>query len=89
MHRPFPQYLAAPIQVLWFEPDDMGIMIAAFTFALIYGGWYMWMMVIVGPWYYGRLKKRFPRGFFRHVLYFAGLIKLEGYPSYFEDTFIE
>jgi hypothetical protein len=43
----------------------------------------------VGPYVYIRAKKKYPRGFFKHILYFFGLTKLEGYPTYHERDFVE
>jgi type IV conjugative transfer system protein TraL len=88
MTKPFPQYLSAPLQVLWFEPDELGVVFACFLFALIYGSVF-WVFLFIAPWYYSRAKKRHPRGFFRHVLYFIGITGMKGYPSYFEERFIE
>ncbi len=88
MTKPFPQYLSAPLQVLWFEPDELGVVFAFFLFAMLYGSFF-WALLFMAPWYYSRIKRRYPRGFFRHVLYFAGLTGMKGYPSYFEERFIE
>lgn len=88
MTKPFPQYLSAPLQVLWFEPDELGVVFTFLLFALIYG-YIFWAFLIITPWYYSRAKKRYPRGFFRHVLYFIGITGMKGYPSYFEERFIE
>jgi len=87
MKRRFPQYLSSPFQVLWFETDELGIIFLFFTVALIYGG-VSWIMLLAGPWMYSKLKKKYPRGFLRHLLYFMGLVSMKGYPSYFEEEFI-
>jgi len=84
----FPQYLSSPFQVLWFETDELIIAFAFLIFALIFG-YLFWLLLFVGPYLYTRLKKKYPRGFLRHVLYFIGLIRIKGYPSYFEREFIE
>lgn len=87
----FPQYLSAPLQVLWFESDDIGMM---FLF------WFIIMVVLdlsikflplvgVGAWLYISTKKNKPRGFFRHVLYQFGFISLRNYPAYLENIFHE
>jgi type IV conjugative transfer system protein TraL len=84
----FPQYLSSPFQVLWFETDELVIVVVFLIFALIFG-YLFWLLLFVGPYLYTRLKKKYPRGFLRHVLYFIGLIRLKGYPSYFEKEFFE
>jgi len=88
MEKRFPRYLSEPYQVLWFEPDDLGL-VAVFIFLAICFGGIFWLFIIVGPWLYMRSKKNAPRGAFKHYLYCIGLLNFNGYPSYFEDTFIE
>ncbi len=84
----FPQYLSSPFQVLWFETDELIIVVVFLIFALIFG-YLFWLLLFIGPYLYTRLKKKYPRGFLRHVLYFIGLIRMKGYPSYFEKEFFE
>lgn len=86
--KKFPQYLSSPYQILWFETDDLAIVMIFFLLALLFGHIF-WLMVLVGPYIYTKIKKRYPRGFLRHILYFLGLIKMKGYPSYFEKEFTE
>jgi type IV conjugative transfer system protein TraL len=88
MEKPFPQYLSAPLQVLWFEPDELGVVFTFFLVAMIYGS-VTWLLLLIAPWYYCRLKKEYPKGFFRHVLYFIGITSMKGYPTYFEERFFE
>jgi type IV conjugative transfer system protein TraL len=88
MRKKFPQYLSAPFQVLWFECDEIGIICVFFTIAMIFGS-LTWFFLIIGPWYYSHLKKKYPRGFLRHCLYFMGLVRLHNYPGYFEELFVE
>jgi len=84
----YPQYLTKPFQVLWFEPDDMAVMTASLIIANQFGG-YLWFLVIIIPWGYSRFKRQYPRGFLRHILYFAGIARLKGYPSSFDTHFQE
>ena len=88
MKHTFPQYLSAPFQVLWFEADELGIVMIFFVLAMIFGGLF-WVLQVIGPWYYSSIKKRSPRGFLRHILYFVGVLELKGYPTYFEKEFCE
>jgi hypothetical protein len=48
-----------------------------------------WLAMIAIPLGYGLLKRRYPRGFLRHLFYLAGWSTLHGYPIYFEEEFIE
>lgn len=85
----FPQYLSKPYQVLWFEPDDIAVIIAtAFIFGVKIGGWF-WLCVLAVPIAYGRLKRNYPRGFIKHVGYFLGIFSFKGYPTYFQQKFME
>ena len=84
----FPQYLSAPLQVLWFEADELAVMIIFFTISSLYGGWF-WLSLILGPFFYLRIKKNYPKSFIKHLLYFAGLKTPRNYPSFFEKLFLE
>ncbi|MFW9603790.1 MAG: type IV conjugative transfer system protein TraL [Trichlorobacter sp.] len=88
METRFPHYLSQPFQVLWFEPDDLAVMTAAFIIAQQFGGW-LWLLLILAPAWYRRLKRRHPRGFLRHALYWLGLAPMHGYPPFFSDRFHE
>lgn len=84
----FPQYLSQPFQILWFEPDDMAFMAVGFIFAQKFGGVF-WFLMFALPWIYGRMKKRYPRGFLRHTLYFTGIAPMRGYPHFFQKHFLD
>ena len=88
MDRKMPQYLSAPYQLLWFEPDDLGIMVVGYMLAMVFGGIF-WLAMIIAPVAYGKVKKSYPKGFLRHLFYFAGWTELKGYPSFYEEVFIE
>jgi hypothetical protein len=88
MQRTFPQYLSKPYQILWFEPDDIAIAVGCYLLVMLFGG-VTWILLIVVPWTYSRMKNKYPRGFLRHGLYFIGLVELKGYPSPFEEEFTE
>jgi hypothetical protein len=88
MNHKFPQYLGAPLQVLWLESDDMFFFFMFLTLAMIFGGFF-WLLIFLVPAVYGRIKKRYSRGFLVHMLFFAGFAKLKGYPLFFERDFYE
>ena len=88
MEKKFPRYLSAPFQILWFEPDELGVMCLFLVLALMFG-YIFWALVFAAPYGYSVLKRKYPRGFFKHMLYFAGLTNLAGYPSFFEGRFLE
>jgi len=86
--KSFPQYLSKPIQVLWFETDELILFVFTLTLALIYGK-IMWLIFLLTQYFYTRTKRLKPRGFLKHILYMLGLIKLKNYPDYFEREFHE
>lgn len=86
-HR-FPQYLSKPIQVLWFESDELILFVFTLTLALIYGK-IMWLVFLVTQYFYTRTKRLKPRGFLKHILYMFGLIQMKNYPEYFQREFHE
>lgn len=84
----FPQYLSDPPQILWFQPDDMMIFILGVTLALLFGGWF-YLLAIILPVSYMRIKKGSARGFLKHTLYYLGFVEIKGYPSSFSEEFTE
>jgi len=84
----FPQYLSSPIQVLWFEADELGIILVFFTIAFLFGNIF-YLLMFLGPYLYSKFKKKYPTGFLQHCAYFTGLAKFEFYPDSFTRTFIE
>jgi len=82
------QYLHKPYQVLFFEEDELVLFVILFLLAFIFGGIF-WIMIIPCIFGYTTIKKRLPRGHLRHIFYAVGLVGLKGYPSFFENKFIE
>ncbi|MDO3380357.1 type IV conjugative transfer system protein TraL [Geoalkalibacter halelectricus] len=87
MEKRFPFYLSQPYKILWFEPDDMVILVAAFLLGMAFTAWFFLGFFMVWP--YIKIKRHYPRGFLRHALYFLGLIQMKGYPTYFHEDFNE
>ncbi|MBE9572413.1 MAG: hypothetical protein IMF11_17440 [Proteobacteria bacterium] len=83
-----PQYLASPLQILWFETDEVATLLIFFIISSLFGGW-SWLLLFVGPYLYLRLKKNYPKSFIKHSLYFLGLKTPKNYPSTFEKFFCE
>jgi len=82
------QYLHRPYQVLFFEEDDLVLLVLALILALCFGGKF-WILIIPFVFGYASLKRKLPRGYLRHLLYATGLVKLKGLPTFFEDKFNE
>ncbi len=86
-HR-FPQYLSRPIQILWFETDELVLCLFTLTLALLYGN-IMWLVFLVSQYLYTRTKRTNSRGFLKHLLYMLGFIRMKNYPEYFQREFHE
>lgn len=84
----FPQYLNSPLQVLWFEADQIAITMICFVLASVFGGW-VWTVLFAGPYVYTKAKRKYPQSFLKHMMYFSGVKTLPHYPAYFEQEFIE
>jgi len=85
----FPRYLSAPYQILAWEADQINLFLGFMFLFMSLGSWWILPCTIIAPWQYGKFKKKNPRGFFHHLLYFVGISKLEGYPTFFEKEFVE
>ncbi len=83
----FPQYLHRPYQVLWFEPDDMGLVSILFMLCILFGGWPFWVALFVVPYVYMKFKSNAPRGFFKHLLYHLGVYGIKIFPHSMIDEF--
>jgi len=88
MERKFPRYLSSPYQILMFEIDEIMVIFFNIVFWLIFGNFFL-ITLFLCPYFYSKAKKKYPRGFLKHLLFYIGLIKLNGYPLFFEKEFIE
>ena len=82
MKERLPKYLHQPLQILWFNVEELGIAVVFYLMAVIFGGWW-WLSVVAGPYLYMNVSRGKPRGYLKHVLYGWGIYELEGYPSPF------
>jgi type IV conjugative transfer system protein TraL len=85
---PFPQYLSRPMQFLWWESDELAVLLLFVGLAMMFEGVF-WLLPFVGSYTFVRLKREHPKDFLRHVFYFIGLTRLRGYPEYWEREFSE
>lgn len=84
----FPQYLSLMPQIAFWEVDEVVVFAICFcTSYFTYKSTCVAAPVIT--YYYIQAKKDQPRGFMQHMQYRFGKAELEGYPSYFEDHFVE
>ena len=84
----FPQYLTQPFMILSFEPDEQMITLTCVVVALTVWGWAVLLPFTV-PYLYVKTKKKYPRGFIKHVFYILGFVRFEGYPTFHEREFLE
>ncbi|MDY0300517.1 MAG: type IV conjugative transfer system protein TraL [Trichlorobacter sp.] len=84
----FPKYLSSPLHILWWEIDEVAIIMMCLCMCLLFGNIW-WILLFVLPVVYSQLKKRAEKGFLKHLLYQLGLVKIDGYPHYYEQEFYE
>ncbi len=84
-----PQYLNDPLQILWFESDDLVIFLILYFCTNHLSGWSGLLCLGFCAYGYMRLKKRGGRGFLRHILYIFGLLELKNMPHSFVTQFSE
>lgn len=82
------EYLQAPLQILWFDSHEMAFLVVCYLFAMLFGG-AMWIVSIVAPFIIIPYKRSKQRGFFGHLLFAIGHVKIYGYPDPSEKKFHE
>ena len=75
-----PQYLHLPIQFLWFDSEELMIIVVMYIFATVFGG-YSWFLMIIVPYLYMQYKRNKPRGYLRHLIFLGGIYTLKNYPG--------
>ncbi len=84
-----PRYLHLPVQILWFDMEDIAIISASYALWLILDTWYALPLIVILPWLFKSAKTNKPRGFLRHLLYAYGVQKLTHYPPPHIEVFEE
>ena len=84
----FPQYLHKPYRLLWFEIDEVYLMIGGYIFAMLFTMKLLLALPVV-VFLYRREKKKRPRGFIKQIAYLLGIVSFSGYPTYFVRRFTE
>jgi hypothetical protein len=74
--------------ILSFEPDEQMIIFMSVVGGIAIWGWGLAIPVFL-PYLYIKAKKKYPRGFIKHIFYIMGFIRFQGYPTYHEKEFIE
>ena len=85
--RPY-RYLHRPYRILWFETEEIALLFMGFIFALVVSIWLL-IPFVVTTIIVRKVKKKMPRGFLKHLFYFAGYYRFPGAPTAHEKTFQE
>lgn len=83
-----PAYLHLPIQVMWFDTNEITFLAMLYLCCSLLGGW-AWLLLFMLPYPILTYKRRQPRGFFTHILYKVGFLTFTGYPESAADHFRE
>lgn len=83
-----PQYLHRPYQVLFFEVDELFALIIMLFLAISFGTIF-WVLLVPYMYMLSYFKKKYPRGYLKHLFYVLGLINFKNAPSYYETKFYE
>jgi len=75
-----PRYLHLPLQVLWFDTEDIAVILVCYVMWMVVSSWLIVPFVVLAPFLFMKIKATRPRGFLRHKLYRAGFSQLRGYP---------
>lgn len=83
-----PQYLHKSYQVLFFELEEIVLLMIFLFLGLTFSIWFYLLMI---PMLYitNYIKKRYPRGALKHIFYMLGIITFKNVPTYFETKFYE
>lgn len=84
-----PRYLHLPVQILWFDLEDIGVIMASYAIWLVLDSWAALPLVVLVPWLFKSIKADRPRGFLRHLGYTYGIHKLRHYPAPDVEIFCE
>jgi len=76
-----PRYLHLPVQILWFDLEDIAVLIVMYVIWMLMDKFALLPIFIVAFYLFHKLKVSKPRGFLRHILYEFGFMKLDGYPT--------
>lgn len=90
MEEKVPQYLSSPLQVFFFDADEIGVFFVLLMIAVVIGKMIIgFAFVTIFCVLYRRIKVNQPNGYLKHMLYFAGLKRLKKYPTCFDSEFQE
>lgn len=74
------KYLHMPVQVLWFDSNEVVLLIFGYLCGLLLGGIWWAILFVVIPFLIIK-KRKANRGYFNQMLYSYGLRDITGYPD--------
>jgi hypothetical protein len=83
-----PRYLHEAIPVLWFDSNEIIIIVFFYIFANIAGGVF-WLLSPVAIYWFICENRENGRGYIQRFLYSLGLLTYQGYPDTSADIFYE
>ncbi len=81
MQSRIPRYLHQPPQLLWFQPDDIGLAVIFYFMWLLIDHSIILLAMPVAVYTYMNTKEKMPRGYLKHVAYSLGFWASKYYPS--------
>lgn len=75
-----PQFLHLPIQVMWFDANELTFLALLYMLCSLLGGW-AWLLMLLLPYPVLKYKRSQQRGFFLQILYILGVMDIQGYPD--------
>lgn len=82
-----PQFTAAPYQFAFVDDDELFVAICCLGVSM-FVTWYLFLFCVFILFEYCTAKRRNPRGFLHHFMYYCGLAAQKAYPSTFVRKFI-
>jgi hypothetical protein len=88
MNKRIPVYLHLPQQILWFDVQEVGLIILFYLMGVTFGG-VAWFFIVIGPALTIPIKRKKPRGWIFHQFISFGYQQLQLYPKDTEKKFLE
>jgi len=75
-----PRYLHLPLQILWFDMEEIGVIAGMYLLYLMIDSAKVLPLLIIVPWAFKTVKARMPRGYLKHLAYRLGFWNSKSYP---------
>jgi hypothetical protein len=84
-----PKYINKPLTFLGLELIDVVFIYVAVFYSYVVESPLYLILSLSGVVWFIQTKRKNPQGFYKHVLYFATIYKLDFYPSFMQQEFLE